>query len=273
MMRRVVIGLTLLAVVVAASAQEPATALRTFTHITQLGIGRVLQQDTYLSPLEYRGLQAHYMHQRHQPLQWFKRHVQFQSLFHVEGSYTKNRPKKANYMGGSLRYDAAWLYKFITPHSSLDTRHSSLQLLAGPQIGGTLGFLYNTHNGNNPAQALADIHLSASAMATYGFRLWRHSFKLSNQVDVPLIGAMFSPNYSQSYYEIFSEGNTDHNICMTTPFNAPSLRNQLSFDFPIGRFTFRTSYLIDVRQSHVNGIKHHSYSHAFMVGWVKRMYN
>jgi len=31
----------------------------------------------------------------------------------------------------------------------------------------------------------------------------------------------------------------------------------------------RVGYLLDVRQSHVNNIRHHTYTHAFVIGWVK----
>lgn len=34
----------------------------------------------------------------------------------------------------------------------------------------------------------------------------------------------------------------------------------------------RFSYLADLQQSNVNGIKTHTYSHVFMVGFVKDLY-
>lgn len=234
---------------------------RNSTHVTQLGIGGVNQLDTYLSPLEYSGWQAHYMHQTLRPTHWLQNRLSFQQIVHCEMAITHNKPNKSNYMGGSISYDAAWHYSWKPL--------PSLRLMAGPQVGGNIGGLYNTRNGNNPAQALANVHLSASLAAIYHFRLWHHTFTLSNQTDVPLFGVMFSPNYGQSYYEIFSEGDTDHNVCLTSPFNAPTLRNLFSLDFPLLGYTVRATYLMDVRQSHVNNLKHHSYSHAFLIGWIK----
>ena len=46
----------------------------------------------------------------------------------------------------------------------------------------------------------------------------------------------------------------------------------LSIDLPIGYTKMRFSYLADLQQSNVNGIKTHTYSHVFMVGFVKDLY-
>ena len=46
----------------------------------------------------------------------------------------------------------------------------------------------------------------------------------------------------------------------------------LSVDFPIGYTKMRFSYLADLQQSNVNNIKTHTYSHVFMVGFVKELY-
>ena len=86
----------------------------------------------------------------------------------------------------------------------------------------------------------------------------------------PLGGLMFSPSYGQSYYEIFSRGNYDRNIVPTTIFSTPSLRQQLTLDFTVARTTVRLGYMNDIRQSSVNGLKQHAWSHLFLVGIVRK---
>ena len=77
-------------------------------------------------------------------------------------------------------------------------------------------------------------------------------------------------NYGQSYYEIFNRGNYDHNVVFTHPVNAPSLRQMLAIDATFGRTTLRIGYLVDIRQSNVNNIKAHTYTHAFVLGFTRK---
>ena len=80
---------------------------------------------------------------------------------------------------------------------------------------------------------------------------------------------MFSPNYTQSYYEIFSLGQYDHNVCVTTPVQAFNLNLMLSLDLPVGTHVVRVGYQCGIRQSHVNHLKTHDWTHTFLVGYVK----
>lgn len=259
--------LTLCLCCAVAAAQAPTA------HANLFGIGRVRQLDTYLSPVNYSGPQFFYINETERTTALIHQRVQFQSALQLDFSTTQPRSEKANYLGGNITYAATWHYRFLgTPLGALPTdRHSRFSLMAGPQLAATTGGLYNTRNGNNPAQAYLAAHLAASVQAGYTFRLRRTPVRLREQLDVPLLGAMFSPAYGQSYYEIFSLEQTDHNVCATHPFNAPSLRNQLSVDIALRHATLRAGYLVDVRQSHVNGLRRHAYSQAFMIGWVRNI--
>ena len=244
------------------SAQET----RESTHATLIGIGSVRQQDTYLSPLNYKGTQVQFLYETLRPSRRGGGRWTMQSIWQGNLSYTDSPTSNANNLGGDIGYNFAMHYNWL-----LGNAPAGLRLQLGPQLNVNAGALYNTRNGNNPAQAIVNAGVSVSMAAIYGFRIKRQPFLVRNQLDVPVVGLKFSPNYGQSYYEIFSEGNSDHNLCATTPFNAPCLRNLLTVDIPFRRSTLRAGYLIDIRQSHLHELKYHSYTHAFMIGWVRHI--
>ena len=109
-------------------------------------------------------------------------------------------------------------------------------------------------------------------MAVWDLRIKNYPLTLRYQVNLPLMGVMFSPHYGQSYYEIFSLGNSSGVVKFTSLHNQPSLRQMLTADFPIGRAKMCFAYIWDAQQSNVNAIKTHTYSHVFMVGFVKEVY-
>ena len=125
-----------------------------------------------------------------------------------------------------------------------------------------------------PVYCGADSMVADGGFATIGVdyvQLGRQPLIARYQLDLPLVGLKFSPNYGQSYYEIFELGHYDHNICLTHPFNAFSSRHLITLDIPFRHTTLRVGYLCDIRQSHVNELKYHSYSHAFLLGVVRHL--
>ena len=148
----------------------------------------------------------------------------------------------------------------------------NFKLLAGALADINGGFVYNLRNTNNPASARAFINLDASGMAIWHTKINKYPLTLRYQVNLPVLGIMFSPHYGQSYYEIFTLGNSSGVVRFTSLHNQPSVRQWLSIDFPIRYTKMRISYVADLQQSDVYGIKTHTYSHVFMVGFVKDLY-
>ncbi len=154
---------------------------------------------------------------------------------------------------------------------AINLRVSNLFFSVGALTDATLGASYNTRNSNNPAQARVSLSIDPTVRMKWRFRLWRRNMELNYNAAMPLIGLAFSPNYGQSYYEIFSQGNYDHNCVVTSPFSsAPQLHQRLTVDFPIGRATLSVGYLGDVLQMEANNLKYHHYTHALIIGWRYR---
>lgn len=238
--------------------------LRNSTHTTLFGIGRVNHLDTYLSPLEYKGPQATFLLLTNRTLRR-NPNILYQTWAQAEFSYAHNPAKNAHDMGGSIHYDVGWGRQWK------DVLWRGLNLCAGGTAGATIGFLYNDRNGNNPAQARANAQVSALARADYRFRIKKQTLALHYQAQLPLLGMGFMPRYGQSYYNLFYQGNSDHNVVCTHPVNALSLRQILTIDIPIRRANLSVGYLSDIRQFHANGIKQHQYSRSVVIGYVRRL--
>ena len=230
------------------------------TNAQMIGIGAVNILDTYLSPEKYRGTELRYISHTLRE----RRDSRWSRLIVHQGnmSYSDNRSGNGGEIAGAYTFSYG-------VHYNWNFFDGSLNIKAGAQADVNVGFLYNTRNSNNPAQARLSLTLSPSA-ATYRFRLWQHNYSLRYELSVPLMGLMFSPNYGQSYYEIFSRGNYDHNIVPTTFGSTPSLRQILTFDFSLGRTTLRLGYMGDFQQARVNNLKYHSYSNMLLIGIVRQ---
>ena len=250
-------------IMIAASVYSQTDSTKIRTSANMIGVGGPNILDTYLSQEKFSGIGITYLNiseRQSKDSHWSTMLQQEVSL-----SSTKDRSKKNTELEGS--YSIYW-----GKYYGWQLAEGRLKLQAGGLLYGNLGFIYNTAGSNNPAQGRLSAQIMPSGIATYNFRLWQKRFTLRYEMDVPLAGLMFSPNYGQSYYEIFSQGNYDHNVVPTTFISAPNFRHQFSIDWNTGRtWTLRIGYLGNYQQAEVNNLKSHIYAHRFMIGVVKRV--
>ena len=235
---------------------------RHYENSLMVGIGATNILDTYISPEDYTGME---LRLQGQSTRWLKKHRSWKRTFTHMGTVAFASPRADNidYLSGMYTFDLAYRHIWQL--------NNGLWIEAGAQAEAGLGFLYNTRNSNNPAQARLYLNLGPSAAASYSPLLFGKLITLRYEVAVPLVGVLFSPNYGQSYYEIFSRGNYDHNIVPTTPLSAPTLRHSFTADIPFRRASLRIGYLGDCQQAKVNDLKYHTYSHLFIIGYVKNL--
>lgn len=247
------------------SAQENVPEdSRSVMRSTLIGAGFSNVFDTYLSPIEYEGFDVRLLHESIRDTRLMDGRVSFQSLTQANFSYTENPSKTGSMYTGLVSWNCAFHYRFRI--------NDRLQVLFGPMLDLNGGFIYNVRNSNNPAQGKAYGSVGASGMVVYKFRIARYPMTVRYQANLPLIGAMFSPEYGESYYEIFSLGNEGKHVSFTSLHNNPSLRQMLTLDFPIRKVVMRVGYVCDLQQAKVNRLKTHIYSHDFMIGFVKHFY-
>lgn len=256
---RQLLAILLLLLCETAMAQTDSTSIRTSVNMVGFGATNIL--DTYLSQEKFTGPGLTFLNitQKERPGKRWHTIVEQEANF----SFADDRAERSEEMEGT--YSIYWgrYLTFRLPHE--------WRLEAGGLLNGNIGFIYNTSNSNNPAQARFSVNVMPSAVVSKPFSLFRQQFSLRYELNLPLAGLMFSPNYGQSYYEIFNRGNYDHNIVPVTFISAPSLRHQFSIDWRAGRsWDLRVGYLGNYQQAKVNDLKQHVYNHRLMIGIVKR---
>ena len=237
-------------------------SLKVITRSHMLGIGGTKVLDTYLSDEHFSGIGFSFLAtvERQRPTRRWSTLMEHEANF----SFVKDRVRSKQELEGA--YNFYW-GKFYAWHL-FDRR---LKLQAGGLVNVLAGFIYNTANSNNPAQARLHLNLMPTGIATYHFQLFRRPVAARYELALPLAGIMFSPNYGQSYYEIFSRGNYDHNIVPTTFVSAPEWRHMLTLDAQLSsRLTLRVGYLGNMQQHKVNGLRQHVYTHRLLIGLTKR---
>jgi len=263
------------------SVKGPLVQNQNVLHSTMYGVGTSNVMDSYLSPYDYKGIDVRLIRETMRGTKLWDGHVVYQTLLDIDGGYLTNFSKTAHDWAGGIRYSNSWMYRW-TFDSDMEkvpligetlgvypNVPGFLNIYAGLQPSAYLGGIYNTRNGNNPAQAKLDVTINATAMAQYNLHLFKHVFPIRYQITVPLIGVAFSMNYGQSYYEAFKLGDYDHNVVFAHPANMPSMRHLLTLDIPVRRYYIRLGWSGEFNQSKFNGIRYHSYSNNFMIGFAK----
>lgn len=245
-------------------AQDSLQATRHVMRSVMIGAGHNNTFETYLSPLEYEGPEVRFAYETMRMTRLMDGNVSAQNLFQLHASYTENISQTNHTYGGLVNWSYALHYQFRPA--------KGLKILFGPMLDLNAGVVYNRRNSNNPAQAKAYGGLGASGMLIYRFRIKNYPLTVRWQANLPLLGVMFSSEFGESYYEIFSLGNGGRNVVFTSLHNNPSLRQLLTLDFPVGNTVMRVGYVCDLQQAKVNNLKSHTYSHDFMIGVVRNLY-
>lgn len=228
---------------------------------TIAGIGRSSVYDTYISPINYGGYNLGIQDERMRNTGLFKRHIVSQQLFNIDFFKTKNNAENADSYSGFLEYNYGMFYRF----KPIAER---LQFFAGPQLGGKVGFIYNSRNTNNPAVGKAHLSLNLSGIAAYRLDIGKQPIRLRYQFYVPCIGMLFSQQYGQSYYEI-SIGESNRLLNFSSFNNYLDMKNILTVEIPLKSITFRTSYINSMYETKINGIHTRIHSNGLFIGFSK----
>lgn len=246
-----------------AQSVSDSTSTRESVHDWLFAAGHANVLATYLSPLEYTGPAFSVAHRSERLARWGRGKVTVQGWFQAQGSYTASPTKDNHFYDGRFTAAVAWHRNW---HPA-----PGLRLGVGGQAEAGGGITYSLNGGNNPAEGRVALHVGPSVTADYAFRVGRRKWSVNSQMDVPLLGLAFTPTYGQSYYEMFSLGHSDHNVRVTHPFNAPSLRWTTLCRIPVLGAKVSVGYQADIVQSHLGGLKYHAWNHTLMIGYTRRL--
>ncbi|MDR1336704.1 MAG: DUF3316 domain-containing protein [Tannerella sp.] len=230
---------------------------------TTIGIGRYNLASSYVSPpgeknISYTGLGLRVLNER---MKLVSPQFSLQQIFHVDLSMTQNPGATISAISGIIDYTYGYHYRFYPA--------DNLKLLVGPSLRGMSGFIYNTQSANNSTALNLDIDLNLSVAALYTLSLRGSPLTLRYQAELSSAGVLFAPDYGQSYYEIFGLGNMAGVVQFSSFHNKLAMRNYLTADIPLRKFTVRTGYMNNLYSTNINSVRTHHFSHSFMIGLVK----
>lgn len=261
-MSKIKIILFLLAFVVSSSvsASEDTTKvepLRPVTSAYMLELGGSLINDTYLTPLRYSGWVAGFQYERMRAMKFNPEKWVMRLSAGVEIDRTQNPVRNADmwYLG----LDASWgmMHRWRLEHD--------VTIGAGGSTSIELGCLYSSRNGNNPASAKAAWTINATGYVTWNVNLWKLPITLRYQPTLPVLGAFFSPDYGELYYEIYL-GNDDGLAHVAWWGNYFAMENLLTADLHLSNTCLRIGYRNQLLSTHVNDIVTRMTTHSVVLG-------
>ena len=228
-----------------------------------LGMGKNHVYDSYLSPLDYAGSTLGFTRIGERTMQRGQGRWSQMTYFDLNASQLHNPVGNATTWDGELQFNYGQHYNLMA--------QPKWNVALGGLLGAHLGGTYNTRNGNNPGQMRMALDLAVSAVAARQFALWKKRWTWRTQCDIPVMGTFFTPNYGQSYYEIFILGHANRNIVFSHPFNAPSVRLLSTISIPFGTSSLTLGYKADIRQSTEHHLNRHAWHHTFLIGYTKTL--
>lgn len=213
--------------------------------------------DTYLTPIYYSG--THYaLSFEHQQATGFSPES-WERQLQLRADYSLTHNPADNHTTHALTATARWAIYYRHPLPV-----ARLQFFAGPDVVATGGVLYNPSLSNNVANARVRAAAGLTAGAQWTTRVRHTPLTLRYQASLPVIGAFFSPDYDETYYEIYL-GNREHLVHLASWGNRFDLDQRLTADWQFRGTTLRVGYACAIERSHTRGIYTRLTTHSLIV--------
>lgn len=256
-MKRIVFLLTVLILSVGGYAQTEEQILTPVTASYTLGFGGSHLADTYLSPINYNGWSASLRYDRWQAMKASP------GLWVMNLAFGADLDRGVNRAGNAMMWYAGMNFSWGAMRAWNIVK--GLRIGVGPSAALTLGALYLNRNGNNPVSAKAAVTVGATGFAAYNLKIGRLPVTFLWQPSLPVVGAFFSPDYGELYYEIYLGNHNGLAHCAWWG-NYFRLDNSLTADLHLGATALRIGYRGVILSTKVNHLVSNHYTHQFVIG-------
>ena len=203
---------------------------RPVTSSLMLGIGSATVHDTYLTNQLFEGTSVDLSYQRNR----MRRRMKWDSdqWLDLSMANTLDAASESNTMFSfRLRYHYAMHRVWQLTHSNTQ----SSTLFVGPYAMINIGANYNLSmgSGNNPANVHETNNYGISAGYQWNYAIRHRPTNVRLQVQVPVFGSAFAPEYAASYYETFMLDKKSQRAYTTSLNNQQDLDVQLTTDIPV----------------------------------------
>ena len=259
---RALAALTALVVVLPVAAADDSDSIdvvRPVASMSTVEVGHASLLDTYLTPITYTGVNLRLGHQsmramKFSPERWVSRleaGIDYDNVQNMVGNNTMH----------SLMVEGRWAMM----RRYRDVFTTGLQLMAGGMAQLRGGAIYDPANSNNVVAVKIHPSVGLAGAAVYGTRIGSKPLTLSCHVSLPVIGAFFSPDYDESYYEIYL-GNRSGLVHAGWWGNRFDMDTQIAADIHLGETVLRLGYRNRIERSWVSNINTRITTHALVLG-------
>ncbi len=219
-------------------------------------IGRLHALETYLSPVTYAGTEIGVFIGQQLPMRcgdgaW---RMQYGGRF-AFGSLLNPRGNARKYeFEGSLNWGMNHGWRPV----------QGVTLYAGGTSGINAGAGYVPRNSNNPAAVRASVELRAVGGAEWRGKIRGFPIRVEERVSIPVASLLFSPQYGESYYEIYL-GNHSDLVHLGWWGNIMGVRNDLSVTLPTHPWNVTLGYRLRLDRNRVCNLRTRLLTNAFTV--------
>ena len=251
--------IALLALSLPAQQADTEQVLRPVASVFMADRGYASILDSYLTPITYEGMNIGLSYSATQatgfaPERWVR-----QLSFSADYSSVDN-PVGNNDMQ-VLMAEAQW--GMMRQWTGI--WKPNLQLMVGGMTRLRGGGIYDAANSNNVVSVKAHWSVGAMGMAVYNTHIGRMPLTLAYQVTLPVAGVFFSPEYDESYYEMYL-GNHSNLAHFGWWGNRFDMANLVTADLHLGSTFLRLGYRNRFERSWVSNLNTHITTHTLVVG-------